>query len=141
MTAGTYAGDLTPTQAWEILAGHENSVLVDVRTQAEWQFVGLPDLTDIGKQVILNEWVVFPGGGKNETFMASLMEAVPDPETEILFICRSGGRSMAAAATATAINYSRCYNVLEGFEGDRDENGHRGKLGGWKACGLPWVQS
>jgi rhodanese-related sulfurtransferase len=118
--------------------------LVDVRTSAEWAFVGLPDLSSIGKRPVLVEWLDFPGNNLNQAFVAQLSDALTktgaNKDTELFFLCRSGGRSLSAARAMAAAGYSRCRNVADGFEGPLDPNRHRGSHRGWKAKGLPWVQ-
>jgi len=136
----SYAGDLKPTEAWKLLTENRNAQLVDVRTRPEWMFVGLPDLTSLGRRPVLQSWQVFPGMEIDANFTAELTDQLADKEAPLLFICRSGGRSRAAAQAMTAAGYRRCYNVAEGFEGNPDAERHRGKTGGWKAAGLPWVQ-
>lgn len=139
MNSGSYAGDLMPREAWELLRSNPDALLVDVRTDAEWRFVGIPDLAPIGKQVQLVQWQLFPEGRPNPDFVgevAGLLEI----EQPVLFLCRSGARSRAAAMALTAAGYGPCYNVAEGFEGDKDGEGHRGRVGGWKHAGLPWRQ-
>lgn len=135
----TYAGDITPEQAWEVLRDDPNAVLVDVRTTAEWQFVGVPDPTEIGKQLVLIEWNSFPGGQRNARFVEQLREAGVG-EQPVLFLCRSGQRSIGAAQAATAAGIGPAYNILDGFEGGLGADGHRGATG-WKAAGLPWRQA
>ncbi len=137
----SYAGDLTPNEAWELLTANPDAVLVDVRTRAEWTYVGVPDLSPLGRRVVLDEWVTFPAGTPNTTFVEELRDAglEPDDGRTILFLCRSGQRSIAAAKAATAAGLGPAYNVLEGFEGDVDTQGHRGSAG-WRAAGLPWFQ-
>lgn len=137
----TYAGDLTPTEAHRLLASEPGANLVDVRTQAELAYVGLPDLADIGKPVLTVQWQNFPEGELNNTFVAELTAMGLDPDQPVAFLCRSGGRSRAAARAATAAGYTRAYNIAEGFEGDVDPHGHRGRTGGWKFAGLPWKQT
>jgi rhodanese-related sulfurtransferase len=137
----SYAGDLSPSEAYAVLEREPGAVLVDVRTRAEWSFVGIPDLSGLGRQVALVEWTGFPAGGPNPAFLQQLSAAVPDPEAPVLFICRSGVRSMAAAQAATRAGFGRAYNVTEGFEGPTDTGGHRGTAAGWKVAGLPWRQS
>ena len=134
----TYAGDLTPQQAWDRLEGDDEAVLVDVRTRAEWSFVGMPDLTAVGRQVVPVEWSTFPDGAVNRTFLEELRARVPEDAT-VLFLCRSGGRSVAAATTASRAGYAHAYNVLDGFEGEHDAAGHRA-VNGWKNSDLPWRQ-
>jgi rhodanese-related sulfurtransferase len=136
----SYAGDLKPTEAWKLLAEDKRTQLVDVRTRPEWMFVGLPDLGALGKRVLLQSWQVFPTMAVDDKFTAEIQRQISDRDTPILFLCRSGGRSRAAAMALTAAGYSRCYNVAEGFEGNPDAERHRGTVGGWKAAGLPWSQ-
>lgn len=135
-----YAGDISPKQAWDILQDDANSVLVDVRTAAEWQFVGVPDLSSVDKEIVLAEWITFPNGTPNADFSSQVTGAIGEGDKVLLFLCRSGQRSQGAAATLTAAGYTRCYNILEGFEGNKDASGHRGAVGGWKIAGLPWKQ-
>ncbi len=136
----SYAGDLKPTDAWKLLAEDKQAQLVDVRTRPEWMFVGLPDLGGLAKKTMLQSWQIFPAMEIDENFAATVSQQIPDRDTPILFICRSGARSRAAASAMTALGYRKCYNVAEGFEGNPDVERHRGKSGGWKAAGLPWVQ-
>lgn len=135
----TQHADLTPRQAWERLESDPDAVLVDVRTSAEWSFVGLPDLTSIGKRVVPIEWTTFPEGAPNPRFLDDLRASIPTDDTPVLFLCRSGARSVAATAAATAAGYTAAHNVSEGFEGDLDAQGHRA-VNGWKQAGLPWRQ-
>lgn len=136
----SYSGDLTPQEAWEKLENDPNTVLVDCRTRAEWSFVGVPDLEVIGKRTVFIEWNTFPDGRPNEAFTAQLREAGISDENEVIFICRSGHRSIAAAEAATSDGIGAAYNILDGFEGGLDENDHRGATG-WRALNLPWRQS
>ncbi|CAN5342132.1 rhodanese-like domain-containing protein [soil metagenome] len=139
--AAGYAGNVMPATAWKILTENKDAVLIDVRTRAEWNFVGLPELAPIGKQPTLLEWQVFPSMQLNEEFVSALGSAVTDKSTPLLFLCRSGARSAAAAKAMTAAGYSTCLNVAEGFEGPLDAQGKRGSAAGWKASRLPWRQS
>jgi rhodanese-related sulfurtransferase len=136
-----YAGDVAPAAAYAVLAGDPGAVLVDVRTRAEWSYVGGPDLSGLGKQVVQIEWVRFPDGAPNAAFLAQLEAAGVSRAAPVLFLCRSGVRSVAAAQAATAAGWTAAHNVLEGFEGAPDAAGHRGTTGGWKVAGLPWRQS
>jgi rhodanese-related sulfurtransferase len=139
-----YAGDISPKQAWELLAQEPGAVLVDVRTRPEWAFVGIPDLGNLGKKTVLLSWQNFPEMAIDVDFAAKLKaqlgEAQGSSGGPVLFICRSGARSRSAAIAATAAGFARCYNVSEGFEGDKDGASHRGQRGGWKFAGLPWLQ-
>ena len=140
-----YAGDIGPAEAWETLKGHPKAQLVDVRTIAEWQFVGIPDLASLGRPVIQVEWQTFPSMTRNPQFEKAVAErlkaAGADAQTPIAFLCRSGARSKAAAIAMTAAGFSKCLNVAGGFEGDLGSDRHRGKTNGWKALGLPWQQT
>ncbi len=139
--AAGYAGDVEPAIAWEILGGDAQAILVDVRTRAEWNYVGLPDLSSLNKEPALLEWPVFPSMQPNSDFVPALTGAVADRDTPLLFICRSGVRSAAAAKAVTAAGYSSCFNVTDGFEGPLDAQSRRGVAAGWKAAGLPWRQT
>jgi len=135
----TYAGDLTPTEAWDLLKNDEGAVLVDVRTEGEWQTVGVPDTTSLDKAPAFIEWV-HGDGTLNADFLATLTTAglAPGDGRPVVFLCRSGQRSVAAANAATAAGFGPAYNVLEGFEGGIDASGQRGSTG-WKARGNAWT--
>lgn len=135
----SYAGDITPQESWALLRQDPNAVLVDVRTDAEWKWVGVPDLSGLGRQVVFAEWT-HSNGQRNEGFVADLNAAGITGERPVIFLCRSGNRSIPAAETATAAGIGPCFNMLDGFEGQLDENGHRGGTG-WRAEGLPWKQT
>ena len=139
-----YAGDVEPTEAWRVLSENPNTVLVDVRTQAEWGFVGIPDLTVIDKKVVLQEWQSFPSMERCADFEKGVVEHLDaikmEKSSPIFFLCRSGVRSQGAAMALAAAGYEHCYNVKDGFEGPKDAAGHRGGIAGWKASGLPWQQ-
>jgi len=143
--AGGYAGDVSVKEAWDSLARSAAATLVDVRTQAEWAYVGVPVLSSIGKAAVLVEWDEFPTGALVPDFIGRLKSELDklgiDKGAPLYFICRSGARSASAAAAMTAAGYRRCFNVAGGFEGARDGEGHRGTVEGWKAVKLPWVQS
>jgi rhodanese-related sulfurtransferase len=141
MNTQRYAGDVSPRQAWDILNGESNAVLVDVRTPAEWAYVGIPDLGSIGKEAVFIPWVHFPTMQVNTRFAEQVEQAGIPRDAAILFLCRSGARSRAAAIEMTGHGFGRCYNIGTGFEGDPDGARHRGSVNGWKVEGLPWVQS
>ncbi len=132
--------NVSPRQTWEALGTDPKAQLVDVRTDAEWTYVGLPDLTGAGKQPVLIPWQRFPTGQVNEGFVEQLRQAGFTPEHRIYFLCRSGVRSVAAADAAIGAGFPHAYNVVDGFEGPPDAEGHRGTLTGWKADELPWRQ-
>jgi rhodanese-related sulfurtransferase len=126
-----YSGALTPKEAWEVWQLAPGAKLLDVRTRAEWDWVGrIPGAVEI-------EWTSYPSSQFNVDFLAQLKRQV-DKESLLMIICRSGVRSHNAASLASEAGYSACYNVLEGFEGTLDSNGQRGKIGGWRFAGLPW---
>ena len=127
-----YAGALLPAEAHQLMQG--GAKLVDVRTKAELQYVGkVPGSIAV-------EWQTYPGNRENPEFLGELAASV-SKDTPVMFLCRSGARSHAAAEAATRAGWKEAYNVLEGFEGDKDAEQHRSTVGGWRKAGLPWVQS
>lgn len=138
--ADGYAGEVQVLEAWTVLETNEDAVLIDVRTNAEWAYVGLPDLDSLGKELALVPWAIFPDMHRNEDFEIQVGRVQADRSAPMLFLCRSGVRSKSAAIAMTEAGYGRCYNVTGGFEGDKDNNNHRGAKNGWKAAGLPWAQ-
>jgi len=126
-----YAGALLPAEAHALM--RSGAKLVDVRTEAELQYVGSVP----GSEAI--EWNTYPEGARNPDFLKQL-EAAVGKETPVMFLCRSGVRSHHAAVAATQAGWKEAYNVLEGFEGDKDAEGHRNSVGGWKFARLPWIQ-
>lgn len=139
-----YAGDLDPRETWDMLAKEPHAQLVDVRTEAEWNFVGVPELGSVQRQALLCEWQRFPPE-PNPGFVQELAEALTGTNyakgAPLFFLCRSGARSRAAAIAMTAAGYGPCFNIRHGFEGAHDAQKHRGQAAGWKADGLPWIQS
>ncbi len=136
----SYAGDITPEASWKLLSENPEAVLVDCRTGAEWKWVGVPDLSSLNRVVVPVEWT-HSDGQRNENFVADLISAGVTPgDRPVIFLCRSGNRSIPAAAAATAAGIAPSYNMLDGFEGQLDEEGHRGGTG-WRAAGLPWKQT
>ena len=133
---------------WERLRSDPTAHLVDVRTRAEWTFVGVPDLSGLGKEPMLIEWQSFPENRPDPDFASTLDSELTTrglgKATNLYFICRSGARSLSAARAMAALGYSRCHNVNEGFEGpvrsDDPDRRHRGEVSGWKFAKLPWVQ-
>ena len=129
-----YAGALLPSEAHALSRHVPGAKLVDVRTRAEWQYVGrVPDS-------VLVEWVTYPNGERNPEFLEQLEAQVAKTDAPVMFLCRSGARSHHAAALAAVSGYPNSYNILEGFEGDKDGLGHRSSVGGWRFAGLPWTQ-
>ena len=142
--AADYDGDVSPDEAMALLKRDEAAVLVDVRTQPEWSFVGVPNLSGMGREPILIEWQSYPAMALNPDFVpwltAELERRGTPRDAPLLFLCRSGARSKSAARAMTEAGFSRCLNVAGGFEGGPDPSRHRGMLEGWKARGLPWSQ-
>ena len=136
----SHAGDITPAEAYDLLEDEPDAILVDVRTTAEWTYVGVPDLSGLDKSVRTIEWDRLDGS-RNPAFIEQLRAEGIAPGTPLLFLCRSGARSAAAANAVAEEGFTRAHNVVGGFEGDLDGERHRGNAGGWKASGLPWVQS
>lgn len=143
-SSGDVVEDVPVKAVWERLKSDRSAVLIDVRTRAEWAFVGLADLAEIGKRVVMVEWQTFPDNrvdpGFGERLKALLETAGVNKDDALFSICRSGGRSRLAAESMSGLGFSRCSNVAEGFEGPLDADRHRGRTSGWKASGLPWVQ-
>jgi rhodanese-related sulfurtransferase len=132
-----YAGAVTPGEAFELLQLDSRARLVDVRTRAELDWVGRPLVGD--GQYVHIEWTRYPGGVPNAEFLDQLKQAVPSTDTPVLFLCRSAARSKLAAVAAAQAGYQGAYDLLEGFEGDKDGNGHRKTVTGWCFRGLPWI--
>ncbi len=135
-----YAGDIMPKDAWKILQENDGAVLIDVRTDAEWNWVGVPVLSSLDKEVEFVPWVTFPTMEPNPNFVHQAVAGKAKKDAPVIFICRSGVRSKGAAIAVTAAGYGECYNLAHGFEGDPDGEKHRGKTNGWKVDGLPWMQ-
>jgi rhodanese-related sulfurtransferase len=140
-----YAGDAMPQESLDAIMTKSAAQLVDVRTTAEWAYVGSPDLRAAGKEPIRLEWQVFPTMAVDPDFVAKLEGALEarglSKDAPLYFLCRSGVRSKAAAIAMAAAGHSNAFNVAGGFEGPPDAEGHRGRISGWKAEGLPWIQS
>ncbi len=140
-----FAGDISPEEAYSMLREDARATLVDVRTEPEWQFVGGPDLTSLGKSPIFLQWQVYPSMAVDEQFVPELEGELRsrglDESTPLMFLCRSGARSRHAAHAMARAGWSRCFNIAEGFEGALDAERHRGANSGWRARGLPWAQT
>ncbi len=143
-TGSRSVDDVVVGDVWEQLKADPSAVLIDVRTRAEWTFVGIPDLSALGKRVVTVEWQTFPDNSVDPDFgqrtNAALAGSNVTKTTQLFFICRSGGRSRMAAEAISAQGFERCFNVADGFEGPLDANRHRGTVSGWKAAGLAWAQ-
>ncbi len=132
--------NVAPREVWEALTTEPKAAMVDVRTDAEWNFVGVADLSEAAKQPALIPWQLYPSMQVNAGFMDQVRQSGLTPEHHIYFLCRSGARSLAAAQAAQAAGFPHAYNIADGFEGPPDGEGHRGEVAGWKAEGLPWRQ-
>ena len=143
--AGLYAGDVSASEAWNGLSASPEAALIDVRSKAEWVYVGVPVVSSIGKKTLLIEWDDFATGAIVPDFIGRLTSALAEngikDEAPLYFICRSGNRSRNAAIAATASGHANSFNIEFGFEGRLDAERHRNTPGSWKAEGLPWVQS
>jgi rhodanese-related sulfurtransferase len=139
-----YAGDISPRETWERLTRETAAQLIDVRTVAEWNFVGVPDLASLQRHALLCEWQHFPSA-PNGGFVQEVAEALKQSGyragAPLFCLCRSGARSRAAAIALTEAGYGPCFNIKDGFEGTLDKERHRGGSAGWKAEGLPWMQT
>lgn len=142
---GGYSGDVSARAAWDDLTKTPEATLIDVRSKAEWTYVGVPVLTAINKPTVLIEWDEFPSGRLVPDFIGRLTAELDrlgvGKDAPLYFICRSGNRSRHAAMEAAAAGYRQTYNVEFGFEGRLDADRHRGTKGSWKEEGLPWAQS
>lgn len=131
-----YAGAVSPAEAFELLQLDPRTRLVDVRTRAELDWVGRPVIGD--GQYAHVEWTRYPGAVPNQEFLAQLNQ-ITTPDTPVLFLCRSAARSKLAAIAATQAGFTKAFDLLEGFEGDKDGQGHRKTVSGWCFRGLPWI--
>ncbi len=140
----TKVANVSVSDTWQRLSEDSNAHIVDVRSRAEWAFVGQVDLSSLGKTPLLIEWQLFPDMAINPRFVSDLsveLESLGAGKgTDVFFMCRSGVRSMAAAQAMVDAGFEACHNVADGFEVPLDDKRHRGGLSGWKAAGLPWVQ-
>ena len=135
-----YGGDVSPVDTFEALGSDPDAVLVDVRTKAEWHYVGAPVLDDLGKKVVFLEWQDYPSGHIDPEFVDKLISRGVARDSPVYFLCRSGVRSRHAAVAATEAAFTRAYNVAHGFEGPVGPDGIR-NVSGWKVDGLPWRHS
>ena len=138
------AEEFSVNETFQLLQSDAAAMLIDVRTAAEWTYVGVPVLDDLSKRPVFVEWQSFPSAAVDPQFVEKLGTVLKKngatEETHLCFICRSGARSAAAARAMASAGYRRCHNVKEGFEGPLDTEGHRGMVAGWLAAGLPWAQ-
>jgi rhodanese-related sulfurtransferase len=133
-----YSGAVTPQEAYALIQADPNVKLIDVRTNAERDWVGRVAVPTEQQGAV--QWNHYPGGTPNPDFIAQLQQ-VADKDDVLLFLCRSGVRSRHAAKAATENGFRHCFDVLEGFEGDKDADGHRKTVNGWCKAGLPWIDA
>ena len=138
---GNYAGDISITQAWGILSTQNDSVLIDVRTPAEWQFAGVPTLKNLGKEVFFIPWLNYPTFDFNNRFFQTFDSMNLPQSTSVLILCKVGGRSHDAAEALADRGFISAQSIEWGFEGQHNEFNQRGHINGWKAAGLPWEQA
>lgn len=136
-----FAGDVSAAECWSALQENPDAILIDVRTQPEWVFSGLPNLSKINKNIKTISWKLYPTMDINSEFTQMVASVAPNKNTPLFFLCKTGGRSADAAIAMTQAGYTDCYNVADGFEGDRNGEGRRGNINGWKAAELPWEQA
>lgn len=143
-TPGSGVAEVSSEEAWARLEHNPSAVLIDVRTQAEWNFVGVPDSSSLSRETVFIEWQSFPSGQVDPAFAEHLSERLEqtgiDRSQDLYFLCRSGARSHSAAQAMLNIGYQTCINISDGFEGPPDADRHRGSVSGWKKSGLPWIQ-
>lgn len=130
---------ISPQNAFELLKNQKNSVLIDVRTSEELNFVGVVNASSFENRLIFLAWQTLPQMQQNQNFANDLLAKV-NKDNEILFLCRTGGRSNQSAQLASTLGFKKCYNIINGFEGDLNSQNHRGLINGWKASNLPWEQ-
>jgi rhodanese-related sulfurtransferase len=135
-----YSGDVLSPECWQVLSQEANSYLIDVRTNIEWQTIGIANLQSIDKETKLISIKLLPNMSYNNDFIPELLKIAPDKAAKLFFICKSGGRSKEAALLASQYGYKHCYNVLYGFEGELSQDAFGNTVGGWKALNLPWRQ-
>jgi len=140
----SYAGDVTCSDCFRALLENQTAQLIDVRTSAEWNFVGVPDLGQLGRQPILVEWQSYPTMNIDPEFVNTVVGHLDElglgKDTPTYFLCRSGVRSKSSAIAMTSAGFSNAFNIAGGFEGNHNEARHRGTKEGWKFDGLPWKQ-
>ncbi len=141
-----FVKQITPQDAFVELKKDQNAVLVDVRTFEEFNFVGFVNPSDFGNRMVMLPWQLYPEMIENPDFAQNLAESLKqlglenNGEIKLFFLCRTGGRSEAAANFSANCGYKNCYNIIYGFEGELNAGFHRGLVNGWKASSLPWRQ-
>ena len=131
---------ITSVECFSFLSKISNSFLIDVRTKPEWEFIGIPDLSSINKKAIFISWHVYPEMKINSLFENQLINSKIKKTDKLFLICRSGSRSFKAAKFLSSFGYHYCFNVTDGFEGDKNNLNQRSSINGWKYNNLPWKQ-
>ena len=132
--------NVTSIECFDLLSKIANSILIDVRTKPEWEFIGVPDLSSINKNVILISWQVYPEMKINHLFENQIIKSNITKDDKLFLICRSGNRSFNAGEFLSSASYKHCFNVMDGFEGDKNMTSQRSTVNGWKYNNLPWKQ-
>lgn len=140
ITSGAKVGEVSSLDCFQILKTVQSAQLIDVRTASEWYFIGVPDLASINKKIIFISWELFPEMKRNNNFKNEIIKSNFKKDDPLYFLCRSGNRSLRAAKYLASLDYKKCFNIYDGFEGDKDSKKHRSKLNGWKFNELPWIQ-
>ena len=135
-----YVDLINSLDCFKILKEDNGAKLIDVRTQPEWEFVGIPDLSSINKKPIFVSWELYPDMNINNNFKNEIMSSNINKYDLIFFLCRSGNRSLKAAEYLITQGYRKCFNVFDGFEGNKNSKNHRSTSNGWKYNQLPWTQ-
>ena len=132
--------NISSQECFEILSNKADAYLIDVRTQPEWQLVGVPDLSSINQETIFISWQIYPDMNENKNFKKQIFDRGIQKENNLYFICRSGQRSRYAANLLIENGFSNCFNIHDGFEGDLNQQNKRSLINGWKYNNLPWKQ-
>lgn len=134
------ASQIDSINAHKQLISDANSFLIDVRTHEEFNFVGIVDDNGFKNKITLMPWLLFPNMNINPDFLENIKKLFPNIDSNLFFLCKTGGRSNQSSLAVNEIGYKNCYNIVNGFEGDLDSFEHRGNINGWKASKLPWRQ-
>ena len=132
--------NITSVECFNKLSEISNSYLIDVRTKPEWEFIGVPDLSSLNKKTIFISWHMYPEMKINSSFDNQIIKSNIKKNDKLFLICRSGRRSFHAAKFLALCGYNHCYNVTDGFEGDKNTLNQRSTINGWKYNNLPWKQ-
>ena len=130
--------NITSIECFNKLSEISNSYLIDIRTKPEWEFIGVPDLSSLNKKTIFISWHVYPEMKINSLFENQITESNIKKNDKLFLICRSGNRSFQAAKFLSSFGYNNCFNIIDGFEGDKNNINQRSTINGWKYNNLPW---